>query len=176
MTVLAVLFAMAFVGCSEETIAPTLDITSIEASTIAVDPLADALDSTDGSTPGDPSARIDRLAEVLGLDEAQKEALLAAYTEFRDARADLRDQVIAGEITLEEARAQAQVLRDAFEAELQIILTPEQYEMLQDMRRHRHRNETAMLLRDEFDAALQAILTAEQYEALLALRPDKCKR
>ena len=142
MSILAVLFAMALVGCSEEATAPTMDLNSIEASTIALDPLANVLDSTDGSTPGDPTAKINRLAEVLGLDEAQKEALLVAYTEFWDARAALRDQVIAGEITLEEARDQCAVLREAFEAELQLILTAEQYEMLQDLRRYRHRNET----------------------------------
>lgn len=139
---LVLLAVMVFAGCSGEnsTIAP--DVPELDVSAIAVDPLDNALDSTDGCTPEGPMARIDRIAEILGLDEAQKEALLAAYTEFREGIVDLRDLVQAGDMTIEEAREAAAILREDFEAELQVILTPEQYDMLQDMRRFRHRNET----------------------------------
>jgi len=82
--------------------------------------------------------RVDRILQV-GLDDTQKEAFLAAYLEFRSAVTDLRELVRAGDITIEEARAQAAVLREAFEAEIQLILTPEQYDLLQEMRRIRDR-------------------------------------
>ena len=131
--------SLALAGCSGEESALAPSVTQIDVSAIAEDPLAGSLDSTDGCTPGGPEARIDRLAEVLGLDEAQKEALLAAFLTFRDGVIALRDQVVAGEITIGEAREQALILREAFEAELLVILTPEQYDMLEDMRRVRDR-------------------------------------
>ena len=136
---LVLLGAIAFAGCSGDgsTVAPTA--TSLDVSAIAEDPLEGSLDAVDGCTPPDPATRIDRLAEVLGLDEAQKEALLAAFMTFREGVVALRDQVVAGEITIEEARELAALLREDFEAELLVILTPEQYEMLQDLRRVRDR-------------------------------------
>jgi hypothetical protein len=125
-------------GCSDnEVTAPVNDDTFV----IADDPLDNVLKSTDGQTPADPQDRCDRLAEVLGLDEDQLAALSAAYTVFREDMADLRTQVRSGEISLEEARAAAAVLRDAFEAELQLILTEEQWDMLQDMRDGGRRDE-----------------------------------
>ncbi len=137
--VLGIMVAVALTGCSDET-----GITDVEMSGIDVlataDPLDGVLNSTMDYTPPDPTERIDKLAEVLGLDEDQKAALLAAYLEFRDGVAALRDQVEAGDLTCEEAREQVIVLREAFEAELQIILTPEQYDLLQEMRQSRDRD------------------------------------
>lgn len=138
LSVLMIFASLAVIGCSDNsTIAP--EVPTLDVSAVAEDPLDGALDSTDGCTPKDPTARIDRLAEVLGLDEVQKEAFLTAFLTFRDGVIALRDQVVAGELTIEEARAQAAILREAFEAELQIILTPEQYDMLEEMRRVRDR-------------------------------------
>jgi Spy/CpxP family protein refolding chaperone len=101
------------------------------------DPLDGALDSALGYTPTDSKGRIDRLAEILGLDEVQKEALADAYAELRTGLQALRDQVKSGELTKQEARDQALALRESFEAELQVILTAEQYEQLQEMRSNR---------------------------------------
>jgi Spy/CpxP family protein refolding chaperone len=98
------------------------------------DPFEGALNSTLGYTPPDPDNLINRLAEALGLDADQKEDLASAYLEFREAHKDLRDQVRSGELTREEACELAAELRESFEAELQIILTPEQYELLQELR------------------------------------------
>jgi hypothetical protein len=98
------------------------------------DPLDDVLKSTDGFTPHSPEDRIARLTEVLGLTEDQAAAFLAAYLEFRAGMDVLREQVQAGELTREEAHEAALPLREAFEAELQIILTAEQYDLLQELR------------------------------------------
>lgn len=121
---------LALGGCSDDSVtAPEADTT-----TIAADPLDDALKSMDEPAPVDAAARIDRLAEALGLDEQQVADLTAAYDEFRAGLADLRTQVRDGDLTVEEAREAALVLREAFEAELQVILTPEQWDQLQEMR------------------------------------------
>ena len=134
---MAVLMAtMVFVGCNRD---DTVTGTGLsESPALVADPLDGVLNSTLNYTRADLDTRIEKLAEALGLNEEQKEALLAAYTEFRTGIAALRDKVKSGELTIEEARAQAAVLRDAFEAELQIILTPEQYDQLQEMRENRH--------------------------------------
>ena len=101
---------------------------------IAEDPLDDVLKSTDGRTPADPIDRCARLGEVLGLDEDQLAALTMAYTGFRDGMDELRTQVMNHVLTMDEARHMAGAMRDAFEAEMQIILTAEQWDHLQDMR------------------------------------------
>ena len=131
------LASTAMIGCSQDStvVAPEESLLS----RIAEDPFKEVMTSYDGYTPENPEALIDRLVEILGLDEVQKEALLTAYLEFRVALVELRDLVRAGDITFEEARAQAVLLRDAFEAELMLILTPEQYDLLQEIRRVRER-------------------------------------
>jgi len=117
-------------GCSQDKVTGP----DPEQTLYAQDPLDDVFKSTDGRTPLDPLERLARLAEVLGLDEDQLAALTVAYLEFRDGVAALSTQVHNGEITLEEARAAVADLREAFEAELQVILTAEQWDLLQDMR------------------------------------------
>ncbi|MBN1164295.1 MAG: hypothetical protein JXB45_06935 [Candidatus Krumholzibacteriota bacterium] len=170
------LILLGVIGCSQENSSTAPDVPQLNLSAVAEDPLGDALDSTDGCTPADPTARIDRLAEVLDLSEEQKAALLEAFLEFRAAVTALRDQVIAGEITLREARDQALLLREDFEAELQVILTPEQYDQLEEMRRHRFRNETGECDKyQRWDAWLTEIgadstQIAAVYEALDILR------
>jgi hypothetical protein len=108
---------------------------------IAEDPLDDVLKSTDGRTPADPQERCARLAEVLGLDEDQLSALTMAYIGFRDDMAELRTQVMNRELTMDEARHMAGAMREAFEAEMQLILTAEQWDHLQDMRHEGQRRE-----------------------------------
>ena len=137
--ILGIMFAVAFTGCSDET-----GLTEVEGPVTEVlmteDPFDGVLNSTMDYTPPDPTERIDRLAEVLGLDEDQKAALLAAYIEFREGVAELRELVKAGELTCEDAREQVTVLREAFEAEIQLILTPEQYDLLQAMRQSKDKD------------------------------------
>lgn len=123
-------------GCGDDgTITGTS--TAPDVSTLVEDPLDGILDSTAGVTPAEPGPRIDRLAEALGLTEEQTAALAEAYAEFHDAVDVLKDQVRSGEITRDEAQATAAELREAFEAALQVILTPEQYDLLQEMRQNR---------------------------------------
>lgn len=117
-------------GCSDN------DVAAPQAGSdfTAEDPFDDALKSLDGNPPVAPGERLARLADYLGLDDDQPASLASAYSEFRDGMAVLRDQVASGELSREAAREQAAALRDAFEAELQIILTEEQWNMLQEMR------------------------------------------
>jgi len=123
----------ALTGCSDDSAPMTPDTSNV----IAVDPLDDVLKSTDGDTPEEPRPRIARLAEVLGLDETQAADLETAYLVFKDGVLALREQVRADELTFEEARAAAALLRDDFEAALQTILTEAQYDLLQEMRENR---------------------------------------
>lgn len=133
---LIMLSSLVLVGCSKD------DMTSPQNEQVFIteDPFDDVLKSTDGQTPSDTQGRLARLAEVLGLDEDQIAVLTVAYTEMRDGLADLHDQVHAGDLTGREARDQARDLRAAFEAELQVILTEDQYDQLQEMRQHAHDN------------------------------------
>ncbi len=149
--------SMVWVGCGEDSVTgvnPDSDGTL----QLVEDPFTGVLNSTDGFTPADADARIDRLAQHLGLDEQQKADLAEAYAAFHATIKDLRAQHDAGDLTKEEARAAASDARDAFEAGLQIILTPEQYDLLQEMREKRddrrrgHRNP-----RDRWGAWLQEI-------------------
>lgn len=148
--ILGIMFAVAFTGCSDET-----GLTEVEGPGTEVlfteDPLDGVLNSTMDYTPPDPTERIDKLAEVLGLDEDQKTALLAAYIEFREGVAAIRELVKAGELTCEEAKEQVTVLREAFEAELQVILTPEQYDLLQAMRQSKDRDRVRVRDKDSHE-------------------------
>ncbi len=124
-------------GCSDN------DVTAPPSGTIVIaeDPLDDVLKSTDGRTPADPRERCARLGEVLGLDEDQLSALTMAYTGFRDGMAELRTQVMSRDLAMDEARHMAVAMREAFEAEMQIIMTAEQWDQLQDMRHEGWRDE-----------------------------------
>lgn len=164
---LIVTMALALTGCGRENAVTTPDgVADVE---LVADPLDGVLNSTLEYTPPDPRHRIDRLAEILGLDPEQKEALLAAYLEFRIGITALKDQVRSGDLSMEEAREQAAALREAFEAELQIILTPEQYDQLQEMRQNRHvRRQGHRSLHDRWAAWLDEIgADAEQVAAVM---------
>jgi hypothetical protein len=136
LTLLTALLVMA--GCSQED-----DVTSPavqdEDLLLAEDPIEDALKAMDGEAPADHNDRLARIAELLELDEEQLVAFTEAYDAHHAAMQDLRAQVQADEITLEEARELAAGLREEFEAELQIILTEEQWDLLQEMREHGRR-------------------------------------
>jgi hypothetical protein len=117
-------------GCSQDEVTgPEADATFF-----AEDPLEDVLKSTDGMTPTNPHDRLARLAEVLELDEDQLAALTVAYNEFLDGADSLRDMVHNDEMTFQEANAALALLRETFEAEMQIILTADQWDLLQEMR------------------------------------------
>lgn len=133
-TLLVVALALLLLaGCSQDDVAAP----GSDQVVIAEDPLEDALKSADGTVAPEPQDRLARLAELLGLDEDQLVAVTAAYTTFRDGVADLRDQVETGDLTREEARAEVLLLRETFEAELQVILTAEQWDLLQELRQNR---------------------------------------
>jgi len=123
----------ALIGCGSESItSPGLTDTAL-----VEDPLDGVLNSTEARTPADPGERIARLAAALDLTEEQVAALTDAYGVFRAGIDDLKAQVDAGDLTRDEAKALAADLREAFEAELQVILTPEQYDLLQEMRQNK---------------------------------------
>ncbi len=129
---LTMLATLALSGCSQNDSVTGMNLDG--ATLLVTDPLDGSLNSTAGSTPPDPQARIDRLAEALGLDETQKAALAEAYASHRAGMMALKESVEAGDITHESGRAQAMELRETFEAALQLILTPEQWDQLQQMR------------------------------------------
>jgi Spy/CpxP family protein refolding chaperone len=104
-----------------------------------VDPLSGVLNSVDGTTPSDPSRRIQRLAEILGLSAEQVAALVDAENTLRTGLSALRDQVEAGTLTREQARIEARALHEAFQASMQLILTPEQWNRLQELLENRDR-------------------------------------
>lgn len=133
-TMLVVALALLLVaGCGQDDVAAPGTTPTV----IAEDPLEDALKSADGTVDVAPQDRLARLAEILGLDEDQLAAVTEAYLTFRDGVADLRDQVRDGDLTCAEARAEVLLLREAFEAELQVILTAEQWDLLQELRQNR---------------------------------------
>ena len=121
-------------GCGDS--GPTSTDPADSAAWTVEDPLADVLKSTDGVTPHSPEDRVARLTEVLGLTDEQAAAFLDACLAFDAAVADLRAQVEAGELTHDEAHAQAALARETLEATLQTILTAEQWDLLQEMRAH----------------------------------------
>jgi len=88
---------------------------------------------------GDPSGRWESLVEALQLTDDQVETLQPAFDEFRETMQALRTSVRAGELSREEAAAQREALSDEFEEFLQDVLTPEQYELWQELRDSRAR-------------------------------------
>ncbi len=163
-----------FVGCSGQD-----EITGPEPARfdLFADPLDGVMNSTDGSTPHGTADRIDRLAEILDLTAEQKEALFAAYSKYRRGMETIRDQWQAGEISREEVWEAMKVLRDDFEAEVQTILTEEQWDLLQEMRAayHHGRNHHGRNLEDRWNYWMVEIgasegQIADVMEALQTLR------
>jgi len=131
---LAMLATFALSGCGQDSNVTGTNLDTNGATLLVTDPLDGSLNSTMGSTPPNPQMRIDRLAQALGLDELQKAALAEAYATLRAGMAAIKSSVEAGDITHEVGRARAMELRDTFEAAVQLILTPEQWDQLQQMR------------------------------------------
>lgn len=84
--------------------------------------------------PGDPSERWEHLVEALQLTDEQIEALQPAFDEFHEAMQALRTGVREGELSREEAARRREVLNGEFEAFLQDVLSPEQYDQWQELR------------------------------------------
>ena len=82
----------------------------------------------------DPVERLTAALTEVGADQGQIEAVLAAGQIMHDGMKSLREQHRAGDLTKEAAMEQVKALREAFNAALQEILTPEQYAALQELR------------------------------------------
>lgn len=91
------------------------------------------------------------------LDEAQQEAIADALARARAALADLRARWLAGEIGAEATVAEARAIRDALEAEIDAVLTPEQRAALDARRAAFHRG---LELTEEQRAEIRAIVDA----------------
>lgn len=140
MYALAIVAFLAFAGCGNESSITAPEGTTGAVSLAVADPLEGVLNSTDGTTPTEHGRRLGRLAEVLGLSEEQKAAVSAAFETFHEGVVALRAQVRAGTLTIEAAHEAAALLRADFEAALQVILTEEQWNKLQEMRQKRDGN------------------------------------
>ncbi len=137
---LALVAVLAFAGCGNDASITAPGGTTGAVTLDVADPLDGALNSTDGTTPTDHGRRLGRLAEVLGLTPEQKAAVAEAYATFHAGVHALKAQVRAGTMTPEAAREAAGLLRADFEAALQVILTEEQWNKLQEMRQNRDKN------------------------------------
>jgi len=134
---LAILAVVALAGCGNDSSITGTTGTENGAVTFEVtDPLDGSLNSTDGMTPPEPGRRLERLQEILGLTDEQVTQIAEAYQTLHDGIAALRQEVRDGTITVQEAHAAADALREAFEASLQVILTEEQWNQLQEMRQN----------------------------------------
>ena len=91
------------------------------------------------------------------LDDAQQEAIADALARARAALADLRARWLAGEIGAEATVAEARAIRDALEAEIDAVLTPEQRAALDARRAAFHRG---LELTEEQRAEIRAIVDA----------------
>lgn len=100
------------------------------------DPIYELLKAEDANVPEPTGDRIGRLAELLGLDQAQIDALAEAYATFRAEVADVRTQLSDGTITRAEAWELVTAAREELEAAIQVILTEEQYAQFLELRMH----------------------------------------
>lgn len=91
------------------------------------------------------------------LDEAQRQAIADALARARAALADVRARWLAGEIGAEATVAEARAIRDALEAEIDAVLTPEQRAVLDARRAAFHRG---LGLTEEQRAEIRAIVEA----------------
>jgi Spy/CpxP family protein refolding chaperone len=91
------------------------------------------------------------------LDEDQRQAIADALARARAALADLRARWLAGEIGAAETVAEARAIRDALEAEIDAVLTPEQRAAL-DARRAAF--QPGLDLTEEQRAEIRAIVDA----------------
>ena len=78
--------------------------------------------------------RWQRLIDLLELTPEQVVLFQAAFDELHAALLELKDRVRDGELSYEEAYAEAQVLKAEFEAHLKTFLTSEQFDLLMELR------------------------------------------
>lgn len=122
-------------------------------------PLALACDSTAPTAPGDAGIEAISEAQVLagvnidGLTDEQKAALRAAFQEARQALERIRHALRAGEITREQAIADARQIHQRLMEAIASILTPEQLEQL----RHHPQGPGDLGLTEEQIAQLRAL-------------------
>jgi Spy/CpxP family protein refolding chaperone len=91
------------------------------------------------------------------LDDAQRQAIADALARARAALADLRARWLAGEIGAAETVAEARAIRDALEAEIDAVLTPEQRAALDERRAAFH---PGLELTEDQRAEIRAIVDA----------------
>ena len=81
--------------------------------------------------------QLDEFTRKAGLNDAQKERLARISTDFRERlgalRTQVRDQVRQKALTPEQAKASLQQAFDALDAQVQPVLTPEQFKQYQEM-------------------------------------------
>lgn len=125
----------------------------------------------DGPEIGAPAASVeiertdDRIAAseigavglAFDLEEGQRQAIAEALADARAALTDLRRRWLAREITAAATVAEARAIRDALDAEIESILTPEQLAELEARRDAFH---PGLELTEEQRAEIQAIVDA----------------
>lgn len=116
--------------------------------------IAAELDRTDDRIAASEVGAVDI---AFDLDEAQRDAIADAVGRARAALADLRARWLAGEIGAEATVAEARAIRDALEAEIDAVLTPEQRAALDARRAAFHRG---LELTEEQRAEIRAIVDA----------------
>lgn len=155
-----VAFALACGGSSPSPVGP-LDGPEIGAPAVSAE-----IDQTDARIA---ASEIGAAGVVFDLEEGQRQAIDDALARARTALADLARRWLAREIPAEAAVAEARAIRDALDAEIEAILTPEQLAELEARRAAFH---PGLELTEEQRAEIRAIvdrwrvLVLETLEAL----------
>lgn len=90
-----------------------------------------------GDRPGMGQGPGQAFFEELDLTDAQRERIEAIHETTREQMQALREQVKSGDLTREQARDQREEIRDEARAQVEAILTAEQLEQLETLRRER---------------------------------------
>ena len=85
-----------------------------------------------------PRGEIGAFAQELNLTENQRAALQSMREDMRERMDDIRTQVQAGDLGREEARSQAQAIREEMRPERQSIFTAEQLQLIEAHRAEVH--------------------------------------
>lgn len=116
--------------------------------------IAAELERTDA---GIAASEVGAVELAFDLDDAQRQAIADALARARAALADLRARWLAGEIGAAETVAEARAIRDALEAEIDAVLTPEQRAALDERRAAFH---PGLELTEDQRAEIRAIVDA----------------
>jgi Spy/CpxP family protein refolding chaperone len=141
-----VAFALACGGSSPSPVGP-LDGPEIGAPAVSAE-----IDQTDARIA---ASEIGAAGVVFDLEEGQRQAIDDALARARTALADLARRWLAREIPAEAAVAEARAIRDALDAEIEAILTPEQLAELEARRAAFH---PGLELTEEQRAEIRAIV------------------